>query len=312
VKKRKRRTWPWNAALEDAIREDPLDDGNWSVYVDWILEHEDARAPWLRAQSAGDENEIKLFWELKSDLLESSDSYKDPLAKSLGGSSWRACYIDLLRFHAPANVREALFAVVLAKRAASLARAMEITIDQTSDLTTLPRMLPAAPCARSLRRLLFACYWSPARQHALFDTEVLSALALDELRFTDRAVCVPFAEPLARLRQLAVIPGSVDDLLRLFDGVHAKLRRLDLDVTILEVRGGDPLEGLGSLIAGDAAPGLEVLNLRASAEVFATFLDRLATSPLAKRLRSLEQDRVPLTERDLATWQQPLLGHLCG
>jgi uncharacterized protein (TIGR02996 family) len=280
------RAWAWNTDLEEAIREDPDDDGRWSVYEDWILEQEDERAAWIRAQKAGDEEaSLKARWALGADLLGSKT-----LSTAIAGGEWRACFVDRI---VVSVIRGHVIDQLLAARATSLARAMRITIDYAADLARLLSQLASATCRRTLRRLAISAYWRPPTQEVTFDTAALAVLDLDELQLQDRAITVPYGPAFAKLRRLEVVPGRLADLEQLFDGVFPVLRRLDLDLHTLEARQFDPVPAMARLLAGSVAPQLETLDVLCTDAVLARLHKALQKSALGKTLRVLEHQRVP-------------------
>ena len=301
--------WKWNPELEAAIRDDPADDGRWSVLEDWLLEQADERAELVLLQKRGDDHGARrLLWAIGADLLDNA-----ALAVSvLGASTWRAGYLQRLYFEAPPSTRQRQLAHLLSSRAAALMTALQLTISEPAELAALPAMLAASRCKHTLRSLSVSAFWKPAAQQATFDAGALASLALDELRFSDRAIRLAYAPSLARLTRLQIVPGAVADVAELFAiDAFPQLRHLDLYLDILEFRGGDPLPALSRVFEREAAPRLETLNVRgASPELFGNILDRLADSPLGPTLKVLERNHAPVAADLLSGRHLRVLGNL--
>ena len=302
------------AELEAAIREDPTDDARWSVLEDWLLEQGDERTEWMQAIKDGKTEHADWMRQVVTTQMLHIDSNKrDPLWLASAGCTWRATYIDGIHFDAPASTRTKLLARLLGYPTAALARTLRISADVPAHLADIFGLLATAACHATLRAVWFSAHWKPAAQQVTLDGNLLAPFALDELRFSDRAIRVTYAPALARLQRLQLVPGSADDLREVFErGGMPALRSLTLSVDTLAHRGWTEFAGLEGIFDGTAAPALEMIDLDArSPELRAEFLERLANSPLAAKLRSLQFRFCEVSRDDLPERHLAALGHLC-
>lgn len=289
----------WNAELEALVREHPEDDSVWSVLEDWTLERGGLRARIIERLHAGDDKGTQeAIWDLERELF--GVHHKEfQLAIN---SSWRAGYLVRCWLKGRPGGRAALLDRVLGLRCAALMTRLHADLDAPAEVAPVMEKLRRT----SLRELALNAYWKPTLP-VVFEPSWLEPLRLERLHLMSRAMTLPYAEPLARLTELWLTPGSPDDLLRLFAPVGGFPRLTELAVygRTLEHRNGIHAEPFARILSGAATPALRRLHVREVSPVYeAELLEAVAASPLLPRLEkfsfsydSLDPDTVPERHR---------------
>jgi hypothetical protein len=295
----------WNAELEALVRENPEDDSAWAVLEDWTLERGGLRARIIDRLNAGDEKGAQeAIWVLEAELY---GAHQKEFRLAIN-SAWRAGYLVRCWLKGRPGGRAALLDRVLSLRCSALMTRLHADLDAPEEVAPVMEKLRRT----SLRELSLNAYWKPTLP-VVFEPAMLEPLRIERLHLMSRAMSLPWGEPLARLTELWITPGSPDDLLSLFARPAGFPRLAELAVygRTLEHRNGIHVEPFERILNGAATPALKRLHVREVSPVYrAALIDAVAASALLPQLEqfsfsydSLDLDTVP--ER-----QRPAFAHL--
>lgn len=289
----------WNAELEALVREKPEDDSVWAVLEDWTLERGGLRARIIERLQAGDDRGTQeAIWDLEREFY---GVHHKEFSLAIN-SSWRAGYLVRCWLKGRPGGRAALLDRVLSLRCSALMTRLHADLDAPGELPPLMEKLRGT----SLRELALNAYWKPTLP-VVFEPSMLEPLRIERLHLMSRAMSLPYGEPVARLTELWITPGSPDDLRSLFApvGGFPELTELAVYGRTLEHRNGIHAEPFDRILNGAATPALKRLHVREVSEVYqAALIEAVAASPLLPRLEkfsfsydSLDLEKVPARHR---------------